>query len=170
MEIVSKFAVGSDKGVDDLFDVKKAVIRHIYKEHIPLDTIENFIKKHFDHRKMINILNDLSNQLIMVFVDDQPAGYCLFKSGSSYSDLSEGKKMTELMEFGILPEYDSEVRLSLWNKVKSAIKFTESIWINIDQNSPHLQFFNDNGFIFVKDSVSEIFDAPSQIYELDLLY
>lgn len=169
MEIVSKFAVGSDKGIDDLFDVKKAVIRNTYKEIIPSETIENHIKQHFDHRKMINILNDLSNQLIMVFVDDQPAGYCLFKSGSSYSDSSESKKMTEIINFSIIPEYDlADVKLSLWNKVKSSIKFTDSVWINSNQNDPQFEFFKKNGFNFVKDSVSEPFAIASYIYELNI--
>ncbi|MFP3594259.1 hypothetical protein [Chryseobacterium sp. SIMBA_038] len=169
MEIISKFAVGSDKGVDDLFDVKKAFIRDTYKEIASSETIENYIKEHLDHRKMINILNDLSNQLIMVFVDDQPAGYCLFKSGSSYSDASKGKKMTEIINFGILSEYNSsEVRISLWNKVKSAIKFTDSIWVNINQNHPQLEFFKDNGFLLVKESASEPFGIASSIYELNI--
>lgn len=79
MQIISKFAVGSDKGIDDLFDIKKAVIRNTYKENIPQDTIENYIKEHLDHRKMINVLNDLSNQLIMVYVDEQAVGYSLLK-------------------------------------------------------------------------------------------
>jgi len=169
MEIFSKFAVGSDKGVDDLFDVKKAFIRDTYKEIVSSEAIENYIKEHLDHRKMINILNDLSNQLIMVFVDEQPAGYCLFKSGSGYSDASVDKKMTEIIDFGILSEYNSsEVRISLWNKVKSAIKFTDSIWININQNHPQLEFFKDNGFEFVKESASEPFGIASSIYELNI--
>lgn len=169
MEIVSKFAVGSDKGVDDLFDVKKAFIRDTYKEDFPSETIENYIKEHLDHRKMINVLNDLSNQLIMVFVDDEPAGYCLFKSGSGYPDAPEGKKMTEIIGFGIVSEYNSsEVKASLWNKVKSAIKFTDSIWINIHQNHPQLDIFKDNGFDFVKESISEPFGMASSIYELNI--
>lgn len=169
MQIISKFAVGSDKGIDDLFDIKKAVIRNTYKENIPQDTIENYIKEHLDHRKMINVLNDLSNQLIMVYVDEQAVGYSLLKSSSSYSGSPEGKKMTKITDFGILPEYDTpEVRSSLWQKSRSAINFTDAIWINLNQNNLYVEFFKELGFIFVKDNVSEYFDIPAQIYQMEL--
>ena len=169
MEVVSKFVVGSDQGVDEFFDVKKAFIRNSYQEIVASEIIENYIKEHFDHRKMINVLNDLSNQLIMVFADQQPVGYCFFQTGFSYPEASENQKMTAIKEFSILQEYDlPEVRLSLWNKVKSAIQFADSIWINIRENDSEIQFFKDQKFVFVKDTVSEPFNLPSFIYKLDL--
>lgn len=169
MEIVSKFVVGSDQGVDEFFDVKKAFIRNSYQEIVSSEIIENYIKEHFDHRKMINVLNDFSNQLIMVFADQQPVGYCFFQTGSSYPEASESQKMTAIKEFSILQEYDlPEVRPSLWNKVRSAIQFADSLWINIAKNDSKIQFFKDQKFVFVKDTVLEPFNLPSSIYELDL--
>lgn len=169
MEIVSKFVIGSDQGVDELFDVKKAFIKNLYQEIVAPEIIENYIKEHFDHRKMINILNDFSNQLIMVYTDQQPVGYCFFQTGSFYPDADENQKMTAITEFSILQEYDlPEVRLSLWNKVKSAIQFADSIWINIMENNSQIQFFKDQKFVLVNDTVSEPFSLPSSIYELKL--
>ncbi|MFC0427191.1 hypothetical protein [Chryseobacterium scophthalmum] len=169
MEIVSKFVVGSDQGVDEFFDVKKAFIRNSYQEIVASEIIENYIKEDFDHRKTINVLNDFSNQLIMVFADQQPVGYCFFQTGFSYPEASENQKMTAIKEFSILQEYDlPEVRLSLWKKVRSAIQFADSIWINIRENDSEIQYFKDQKFVFVKDTVSEPFNLPSFIYKLDL--
>jgi len=169
MEIVSKFVIGSDQGMDEFFDVKKAFIRKSYKKIITSEEIENYIAANFDQRKMINVLNDFSNQLIMVFADQKPVGYCFFQGGFSYPDAKEDQKMTAITEFAILPEYDlPEIKNALWKKVKSAIQFTHSIWVNINDNDAQLDFFKDQQFTFVKKSTSEPFNLPSSIYELDL--
>lgn len=168
MEIVSKFVIGSDQGMDDFFDVKKEFIRESYKE-ISTEKIENYIAENFDQRKMINVLNDFSNQLIMVFADQSPVGYCFFQGGFSYPDAKENQKMTAITEFAILPEYDvADIKNALWKKVKSAIQFTDSIWTNMSDNDAQLDFFKDQQFVFVKKSMSEPFTLPSSIYELDL--
>ncbi|ASK32288.1 hypothetical protein CEY12_20335 [Chryseobacterium sp. T16E-39] len=169
MEIISKFTVGSDQGIDYLFSVMRPYIRNRYQEIISPEKIEEYLAEYVEYKKMINVLNDLSTQLIMVFVDDEPVGYCLFKSGSSYSGSPEGKRMTEIIDFALLPEYDlPEVRQSLWNKSRSAITFTDSIWINTTENDPIVRFFKDLGFLFVKDTVLKNFSVPSGIFELEL--
>ena len=169
MEIVSKFVIGSDQGMDEFFDVKKAFIRESYKEILTSEEIENYIAENFDQRKMINVLNDFSNQLIMVFADQKPVGYCFFQGGFSYPDAKENQKMTAITEFAILPEYDlPDVKNALWKKVKSAIQFTDSIWMNINDDDAQLDFFKDQNFVFVKKTISEPFNLPSSIYELDL--
>lgn len=168
MEIVSKFVIGSDQGMDEFFDVKKEFIRESYKE-ISTEKIEKYIAENFDQRKMINVLNDFSNQLIMVFADQKPVGYCFFQGGLSYPDAKENQKLTAITEFAILPEYDlPDVKNNLWKKIKSAIQFTDSIWMNISDNDAQLDFFKDQQFVFVKKSTSEPFTLPSSIYELDL--
>ncbi|MBT2622677.1 MULTISPECIES: hypothetical protein [Chryseobacterium] len=169
MEIISKFTVGSDQGIDNLFAVMRPYIRNAYHENISPEKIEEYLSEHVEYRKMINILNDLSTQLIMVFADNEPVGYCLFKSGSTYSGSSEGKRMTEIIDFAILPEYDQpEVRQSLWSKSRSAITFTDSIWISIAENSPIISFLKDHGFIFKENIILKAFSLPGHIYELDI--
>lgn len=169
MEIISKFTVGSDQGIDNLFAVMRPYIRNTYQEIISSEKIEEYLREHVEYRKMINVLNDLSTQLIMVFVNNEPVGYCLFKSGSVYSNSPEGKRMTEIIDFSILPEYDSaEVRQSLWNKSRSAITFTDSIWITIKENAPVVSFFKDKGFVFKENAVTKTFSLPGHIYELEL--
>ncbi|MBK1895603.1 hypothetical protein [Chryseobacterium paridis] len=169
MEIISKFTVGSDQGIDHLFAVMRPYIRTTYQEIISAEKIEEYLSEHVEYRKMINVLNDLSTQLIMVFADNEPVGYCLFKSGSVYPNSPEGKRMTEIIDFAILPEYDqAEVRQSLWNKSRSAITFTDSIWISIADNDSMLSFFTTIGFSFVKDTTLKAFSLPAKIYELEL--
>jgi hypothetical protein len=169
MEIISKFTVGSDQGIDNLFAVMRPYIRNKYKELISSEKIEEYLNEHVEYKKMIHNLNDLSTQLIMVFADNEPVGYCLFKSGSSYPDSPEGKRMTEIIDFAILPEYNQpEVRQSLWNKSRSAITFTDSVWIKIDENDPIVSFFKDKGFTIKESTVLRAFSLPGHIYELEI--
>lgn len=169
MEIISKFTVGSDQGIDNLFGVMRPYIRNTYQEIISSEKIEEYLSEHVEYRKMINVLNDLSTQLIMVYVDGEPVGYCLFKSGSSYPDSHEGKRMTEIIDFAILPEYNQpEVRQSLWNKSRSAITFTDSIWIRLSHQDTMIDFFKNKEFSFIKDTVLKAFSIPAGIYELEL--
>lgn len=160
MNIVSKFTVGSDEGMDNLFDIIKPSVQNLHKELVSEEDIKYYIK-HLDQRKMITELNDLSNQLIITYQDEKPIGYGLLKSGSRYSGLPEGKKATEL-NFVILQEYDSpEVRQSLWKKCRAAVAFTDIVWTDMMIGDSLLEFLKESGFSVVEDSHTGPFQLPS---------
>lgn len=167
MEIISKFTIGSDEGVDDLFTVIKSSINTVYKEIIPEEEIKQYIEN-WDPRKMINELNNLSNQLIITYADQKPVGYGILKSGSGYPGSPEEKRITEL-NFVILQEYNSpETRESLWKKCRSATAFTDIIWTNILTEDPLLGFLKETGFAIKEDSKATPFQLPSYIVEMQI--
>lgn len=167
MEVISKFTIGSDEGVDDLFTIIKSSVNNIYKEHVSEEDIQKYIEE-WDPRKMINELNDLSNQLIITYVDQQPVGYGIIKSGSAYPGFSEEKRITEL-EFVLLQEYDTpEIRQSLWKKCRSAVSFTDIIWSNIFTEDPLLEFLKETGFTVKENSRTNPFQIPSYIIEMQI--
>jgi hypothetical protein len=53
-----------------------------------------------------------------------------------------------------------EIRQSLWKKCRSAVSFTDVIWINILAHDPLLEFFKELGFVAVADSQSGPFQLP----------
>ncbi len=166
MEIVSKFTVGSDQGVNDFFAVEEPSFIALHKDFVEEQKIEEYIDEHFDHRQKINDLNDLSIQLIITYQDEKPVGYSILKSGSEYPEMPKDKRVTEII-FAILPEYNSvEVQQSLWKKTLSAASFTDIIWINIFQHHYLLNFFKDLGFETVKESQGEPFLLDSYILSL----
>lgn len=167
MEVISKFTIGSDEGVDNLFTVIKSSINNTYKELVSEEQIKEYIAD-WDPRRMINELNDLSNQLIITYADQHPIGYGIVKSGSSYPGFSEEKRITEL-NFVILKEYDSsEIRESLWKKCRMAASFTDIIWTNLLMEDPLLDFFKESGFVVKENSQAYPFQLPSYIVELQL--
>ncbi|MCX8534088.1 hypothetical protein [Chryseobacterium luquanense] len=168
MEIVSKFVIGSDKGVSDFLNVKKLSFINLHKSFINEKEINSYIEEHFDERKTINELNNLSNQLIITYKENLAVAYCLIKSGSRHSLFPEEKRTTEI-DIAILQEYDSEeIRTSLYTKFTSATKFADIIWISILQHNSLIEFLKSKGFELVRSNFSKEFKLPASIFCLEL--
>lgn len=168
MDIISKFTVGSEEGISDLITIIDSSVYTLHKDFVSEEDIKKYIHNEIDPRKMINELNDLSNQLIMTYADQKPIGYSIIKSGSLHPGISEGKRATEI-SFVILSAFDSpETRQSLWKKCRSAVSFTDIVWINMLDHDPLLEFLKESGFISVSDSKAGPFQLPSHILELEI--
>lgn len=168
MDIISKFTVGSEEGISDLITIIDSSVYTLHKDFVTEEDIKKYIHNEIDPRKMINDLNDLSNQLIMTYADQKPVGYSIIKSGSLHPGISEGKRATEI-SFVILSAFDSpETRQSLWKKCRSAVSFTDIIWINMLDHDPLLAFLKESGFISVSGSKADPFQLPSHILELEI--
>ncbi|MDW9378825.1 hypothetical protein [Chryseobacterium sp. JV558] len=168
MDIISKFTVGSEEGISDLITIIDSSIYALHKDFVTEEDIKKYIHNEIDPRKMINDLNDLSNQLIMTYADQKPVGYSIIKSGSLHPGIPEGKRATEI-SFVILSEFDSpETRQSLWKKCRSAVSFTDIVWTNMLDHDPLSEFLQENGFISAVDSKAGPFLLPSHILELEI--
>ncbi|MBV8324910.1 hypothetical protein [Chryseobacterium sp.] len=168
MDIISKFTVGSEEGISDLITIIDSSVYTLHKDFVAESDINQYINKEIDPRKMINDLNDLSNQLIMTYADQKPVGYSIVKSGSVYAGIPEGKRATEI-SFVILPDFDSpEIKQSLWKKCRSAVSFTDIIWVNILAHDPLLEFLKETGFTSAADSQTGPFRLPSKILTMEI--
>ena len=168
MDIISKFTVGSEEGISDLIAIIDSSVYTLHKDFVSEDEIKKYIQNEIDPRKMINDLNDLSNQLIMTYADQKPVGYSIIKSGSLHPGIPDGKRATEI-SFVILSEFDSlETRQSLWKKCRSAVSFTDIVWANMLDQDPLSEFLKEIGFVSVSDSKAGAFQLPSHILELEI--
>ncbi|WP_326983344.1 GNAT family N-acetyltransferase [Chryseobacterium sp. MYb264] len=159
MEIISKFTVGSDQGVNDYFAVEEPSFIALHQEFATAEVLERYMEDHFDHRQKINDLNDLSTQLIIAYENEKPLGYSILKSGSVHP-LHPEKRATQI-SFAVLPEYrSSEVAESLLKKTIQASSFTDMIWINILKHDPLVAFFEKSGFEILQDTTAEPFSLP----------
>ncbi|MEF9477954.1 hypothetical protein OWR28_09800 [Chryseobacterium sp. 1B4] len=168
MDIISKFTVGSEEGISDLITIIDSSVYTLYKDFVSEEQIKKYIHNDIDPRKMINDLNNLSNQLIMIYADQKPIGYSIIKGGSLHPGIPEGKRATEI-SFVILSEFDTpETRQSLWKKCRSAVNFTDIIWINMLDHDPLTQFLKESGFVAADISKTGPFQLPSHILELEI--
>ena len=160
MDIISKFTVGSEEGISDLITIIDSSIYTLHKEFVSEEDIKKYIQHEIDPRKMINDLNDLSNQLIMTYADQKPIGYSIIKSGSLHAGIPEGQRATEIDTL--------ETRQSLWKKCRSAVSFTDIIWINMLDHDPLSEFLKESGFIAAESSKTGPFQLPSHILEMEI--
>jgi len=168
MDIISKFTVGSEEGISDLIAIIDSSVYALHKDFITEEEIKKYIHNEIDPRKMINDLNDLSNQLIMTYTDQKPVGYSIIKSGSLHPGIPEGKRATEI-SFVILSEFDlPETRQSLWKKCRSALSFTDIVWTNMLDHDPLSEFLKEFGFVPSVSSKAGPFLLPSHILELEI--
>ncbi|KMQ64799.1 hypothetical protein ACM46_11265 [Chryseobacterium angstadtii] len=168
MSIISKFTVGSEEGISDLITIIDSSVYTMHKGLVPEEDLKTYIKNNIDPRKMINDLNDLSNQLIITYIDEKPAGYSILKSSSGHPALPEDKRATQI-SFVILPEFDSpEARESLWKKSRAAASFTDIIWMNIMNHDPLSTFLKESGFSVAADTTAGPFQLPSQILQFEI--
>ncbi|KQT31537.1 hypothetical protein ASG22_18620 [Chryseobacterium sp. Leaf405] len=163
MDIISKFTVGSEKSIDQLFDLKKIQLKEMYQDILDHHQLDIYIKTQLNRRDAINELNDLSTQMITVFVDDEPVGYAIIKSSFNQPKILDGKKAVELSSFFILSEHNNyEIRLSLWQKCFSVTR-SYCHWIEILQNNPLISFLEGLNFRIHEKLKMKPFEVPSYL-------
>lgn len=162
MNIISKFVVGSEYGVDLLFELKEAQLRNLYENTEKTEKITLFIENELDRRATINQLNDLTTQLIIAFENDKALGYAMIKNSYNRPSAIEAEKAVELF-FYILPEYQhAGVFEALWQKCLSVTR-NYSYWTEILQNDVLLLAWQSCGFRISEESVWKPFDLKSYI-------
>ena len=164
MNIISKFTVGSEKGIDVFLALKEAHLTEMYNDLVEPVKLRSYIENELDRRTAINDLNDLSTQLIVVFDidDDKALGYAVIKNNFNQPAILEDKRAVNL-SFFILPEHNiQEVQQSLWQKCLSVTK-NYSHWIELPANDPMISFFESLEFKVAEESKLEPFDVASQI-------
>lgn len=164
MYIISKFTVGSEKGIDIFLSLKQAHLNETYNGLADPIKVKSYIENELHRRTAINNLNDLSTQLIVAFdIDhDRALGYTIIRSNFQQPAILEGKRAVSL-SFFILPEYNTQqVRQSLWQKCLSVTK-NVSHYIELPVDHPLITFFESLEFKVAEKSKLQPFDIVSQI-------
>lgn len=163
MDIISKFTIASEEGLSYLFDLRKAQYNQMYQHSISQEALNNYIATQLDHKEAILELNDLSTQMLSVFVKNQPVGYVLIKQTPSPGVL-ENLKVINYASFFIRPEYhQAEIMESLWNKSFSLTRNYDAIWIEVLQDDPLISSLEQWGFKIEEQSLMAPFGKASYI-------
>lgn len=148
MTIITKFTIATEQGVDLLLQLTKEIATQKFSSLLDTQTIESYIEAHFNWETLITDLNDLSNQFLVVYADDKPAGYARITSKGKRPPALAHKRCVRIADFGILQEYTEEaIRLSLLEKCIAISRSYEEIWIHEYNESPLISFFENKGFI-----------------------
>ncbi|MFC7523092.1 hypothetical protein ACFQRK_04015 [Parapedobacter sp. GCM10030251] len=164
MDIVSKFTIASDEGLHNLFVLKEAQIRGMYKDSVKKEQLDKYMKQQLDEKEAINDLNNLSTQMATVYINNTPAGYAIMRQSVSRPEVLTNQKVINYSVFYIMPEHDhDETRNSLWNKCLSVTQRYDAIWIELLQTDPLIPFLESCGFKIQEQSQMKPFDKDSYI-------
>lgn len=163
MDIISKFTIGSEEGLRHLFSLRKTQYTELYQNKVEQDKLNAYITLQLDAKEAILELNNLSTQMLSVFVKEEPVGYVLIKQAPSPEVLKD-LKVINYAPFYINKNYNNaEVRESLWNKSMSLVRSYDAIWIEVLQDDPLIPSLEEWGFKIEEESVMEPFNKPSYI-------
>jgi len=164
MDIVSKFTVASEEGLHNLFLLKEKQIRTLYRETIEEDALNAYIKQALDQKVIIDDLNNLSTQMITVFLQNAPVGYAIIRQSKNKPKELQDLKAIQLDCFYSLPENGTAITDALWHKCLSGSQFYDAIWIEMLQNDPLIPYMQSCGFKRHSSSVMEPFGQASYVF------
>lgn len=160
LKVFTRFAVASDAGIGALMYLTETISREKFSEIIPEESLERYISKQFDKKKLIDDLNDmLSQQWLVVYVNEYPVGYAKITSKGKKPEIGN-KTAVRIAEFGILKKYDDPVIwLSLFTKCLSVTSFYDVIWINEYIGDPVVTYFEKMNFTKA-NGAGNVFELP----------
>jgi len=162
MNIRSEFTVGSEYGIDLLFELKEVQLNTMYGERIDAERRNAHIENELNRRAAINELNDFTTQMIITFEEHKALGYAIIKNSYETPNSLKDKKALRIYCY-ILPEYqNAEVVQSIWQKSLSANR-NYSYWIEVLQNDPLIPLLESLGFRISETSELKPFNLPSYI-------
>jgi hypothetical protein len=146
-KIVTKFTIGNEQGVNALLFLSAATARAQFAGSIPEQELEDYINRNFNKDALMIELNSMSNQYLVVYVDDVPVGYARVTSKGARPKLFDNKTLSRIADFGILAKYrDPLIRISLFEKCLSISAMQQVILISEYEYNPYLTFFESYGF------------------------
>jgi hypothetical protein len=146
-KIVTKFIIGNEQGINDLLVITSTTARERFKGKVPDQELENYINANFSKDALMVELNSMSNQYLMVYADDEPAGYVRVTTKGTRPEFFAKKTLARIADFGVLAKYtDPLISKSLFEKSLSISSMQQVVWISEFEDSPYLDFFESYGF------------------------
>jgi hypothetical protein len=146
-KIVTKFIIGNEQGINDLLVITSTTARERFKGKVPDQELENYIDANFSKDALMVELNSMSNQYLMVYADDEPAGYVRVTTKGTRPEFFAKKTLARIADFGVLAKYtDPLISKSLFEKSLSISSMRQVVWISEFEDSPYLDFFESYGF------------------------
>jgi hypothetical protein len=146
-KIVTKFTIGTEEGINTLLFLTAAIAREKYQGKVLEQELEGYISEKFNKDVLMMELNSLSNQYLVVYADDEPAGYAKVSSKGVRPAFFDGKTVIRIAEFGVLAKYDDrQTNKSLFEKCISITNMQQMVWISECEGNQYLDFFESYGF------------------------
>lgn len=146
MNIITKFTVATEQAVDTLAMLTRELAIEKFSAIIDQRMLADYIATNFNEKVLVSELNSMSNQWLVVYVDDNPAGYARITSKGKKPVSLDNKRSVRIADFGVLKKYPEQAISSLLEKCLTVCKSYEGVWINEYLQNPLIEFFESKGF------------------------
>ncbi|BAV08365.1 hypothetical protein SAMN05421788_112173 [Filimonas lacunae] len=146
-KIVTQFVVASEQGVKALLELAQTITREKFASLLSPQKTDKYLAAKYSKQALIDEVNNLSNQWLVVYVNDKPTGFARITSKGERPEMLAQKRVVRIADFGILNACANEmVRQSLWDKCCAVCKSYEAIWMHEYAENPLIAFFESQGF------------------------
>ncbi|RAJ77361.1 hypothetical protein CLV59_107128 [Chitinophaga dinghuensis] len=148
MNIITKFTVVTEQGMEALLMLTKELAIEKYSTALEKKVLDRYIAQQFNKQALVAAINNISNQWLVVYADNEPAGYACITSKGTRPAVLENKRAARIRDFGVLKKYTApEISASLLEKCLTVCKAYDHLWIMEYADSPLVGIFEQKGFI-----------------------
>ncbi|SFO54554.1 spermine/spermidine N-acetyltransferase [Chitinophaga sp. YR627] len=146
--IVINFCIGTEQDRRTLSFIGRATAREKFSGKVPETEITAYIERNFSDHTLRGELNNISNQILVVFVDGEVAGYARVTTKGERPEIFQGKSVARIADFSVLERYhETATRKQLFEKCLCICKTKQVIWISEHEGTADMDLFTANGFI-----------------------
>lgn len=147
MDIITKFTIATEEGTDIILTLTRELAKEKFSSVLDQKILEEYIDKHFNKMHLVAEMNDLSNQWLVIYVNNNPVGYVKITSNGKKPQSLKNKRAVRIADFAILAKYpEFEIKSSLLEKCLLVCRHHEAVWINEFVANPYIDFFESKGF------------------------
>ena len=164
MKVTTKFTIATDQGVETLLMLTRQLAIEKYSSIVEAPLLDRYLAENFSKKALIDELNSMSNQWLVVYADNTPAGYARITTRGHKPQLLDGKPSVRIADFGILSAFTATaIRDALFDKCLAVSRAHRGIqiWVNEHLESPWIELFESNGFTRIQDEC-ELDELPLQ--------
>ncbi|MGJ1386917.1 N-acetyltransferase [Sphingobacterium spiritivorum] len=153
MKIITKFVIATEQDIERLSLLAKDISTEKFSSVVEEKQLRTYLAANFNEKHLLKEVNSLSNQWLMVSVDDRPAGFARITSKGIRPDMCSRKRMIRIADFGILKAYaNTTASDSLLQKCLALCRSYDSIWIAEYVEDSLKEYFERNAFITLHNS------------------
>lgn len=150
--IVINFCIGTEQDRRTLSFIGRATAKEMFSGKVPEPAIAAYIEHNFSDHTLRGELNNISNQILVAFVDGEVAGYARITTKGERPEILQGKSAARIADFSILERYhETAAGKLLFEKCLCICKTRQIIWISEHEGTADLNLFTDYGFVKNKD-------------------
>lgn len=166
--IKTKFTVASEEGIAVLQMLGEKRGQEKYGSIFNVSQLEDYLFDKFNTPRIVSNLNTFSNQLIVVYVEDQPAGYAYLSGNGNVPDELKDKRVIYLEDFELLDAFkDSGAREILMEKCLNVCRSYEALKITENADAKEMiSFYEQYGF---RKMASEMISIAGIKFQLAVL-